>query len=201
MTYRDDSDSPGEVITRSSNFTAPGLGYNLEFNLQLRNDDDYEFALNKFNELWKKSTDVTSDYINTITNNTWLNESIAPYEMYLKFIYSYLYENIDNVVVDFEDTYHPPDFKQLEYQTDAVVQAKMILEEHNGVFLSDVVGLGKTYIGALLVQQLKGRTLVIAPLALIDNHNPGGWTRLLEEFEIVPYVHSTGKLEEILQIY
>jgi len=201
MTYRDDPDSPGEVITGSSNFTAPGLNYNMEFNVQLKNDADYEFALEKFNELWEESTDVTSEYINTITHNTWINENITPYEMYLKFIYSYLYEKIDNDIVDFEDTYHPPDFKQLEYQTDAVVQAKAILEEHNGVFLSDVVGLGKTYMGALLLQQLKGRTLVIAPPALIDKHNPGGWTRVLEDFEIVPYVHSTGKLEEILQIY
>jgi len=201
MTYRDDPDSPGEVITGSSNFTAPGLSYNLEFNVQLRNDADYEFALDKFNELWEESTDVTSDYINTISNDTWITENITPYEMYLKFIYSYLYEKIDNDIVDFEDTYHPPDFKQLEYQTDAVVQAKAILEEHNGVFLSDVVGLGKTYMGALLLQQLKGRTLVIAPPSLIDKHNPGGWTRVLEDFEIVPYVHSTGKLEEILQIY
>ena len=201
MSYRDDPDSSGEVITGSSNFTAPGLDYNMEFNVQLKNDADYEFALEKFNELWNESTDVTSDYINTIKHNTWINESITPYEMYLKFIYSYLYEKIDNDIVDFEDTYHPPEFKQLEYQTDAVVQAKSILEEHNGVFLSDVVGLGKTYMGALLLQQLKGRTLVIAPPALIDKHNPGGWTRVLEDFEIVPYVHSTGKLEEILQIY
>ena len=201
MTYRDDPDSPGEVITGSSNFTAPGLDYNMEFNVQLKNDADYEFTLKKFNELWDESTDVTSEYINTITHNTRINENITPYEMYLKFIYSYLYEKIDNDIVNFEDTYHPPDFKQLEYQTDAVVQAKAILEEHNGVFLSDVVGLGKTYMGALLLQQLKGRTLVIAPPALIDKHNPGGWTRVLEDFEIVPYVHSTGKLEEIIEIY
>lgn len=201
MSYKDDPDSPGEVITGSSNFTAPGLDYNMEFNVQLRNDADYEYASNKFNELWDDSEDVTEDYINTISNDTWISENITPYEMYLKFIYSYLYEKIDNDIVDFEDTYYPPGFKQLEYQTDAVVQAKAILKEHNGVFLSDVVGLGKTYMGALLLQQLKGKTLVIAPPALIDKNNPGSWTRVLEDFEIVPYVHSIGKLEEILQIY
>jgi len=201
MSYKDDPDSPGEVITGSSNFTAPGLKYNMEFNVQLRNDADYEFALNKFNELWDESTDVTEDYINTISNDTWINENVTPYEMYLKFIYEYLKEKINNDIIDFDETYQPPTFKQLKYQTDAVVQAKAILEEHNGVFLSDVVGLGKTYMGAMLLQQLKGRTLVIAPPALIDRHNPGGWTRVLEDFEIVPYVHSTGKLEDILKEY
>jgi len=200
MSYKDDPDSPGEVITGSSNFTAPGLKYNMEFNVQLRNDADYEFALKKFNELWDESTDVTEDYINTISNDTWINENITPYEMYLKFIYEYLYEKIDNDQ-DIDLDIELENFKKLKYQTDAIVQAKSILEEHNGVFLSDVVGLGKTYMGAMLIQQLKGKTLVIAPPALIDKHNPGGWTRVLEDFEIVPHVHSTGKLEDILKEY
>ena len=32
-----------------------------------------------------------------------------------------------------------------------------VLDEYGGVFLSDVVGLGKTYMSALLAQQLDGR--------------------------------------------
>lgn len=54
-------------------------------------------------------------------------------------------------------------FKKLKYQDDAVTTARRILEEYGGVFLSDVVGLGKTYMAALLAQQLSGRNLVIAP--------------------------------------
>jgi len=42
------------------------------------------------------------------------------------------------------------------------------LEEYGGVFLSDVVGLGKTYISAMLAQQLDGRNLVICPPILKD---------------------------------
>ena len=45
----------------------------------------------------------------------------------------------------------------LQYQTDAVIQAKKILDAYNGVFISDVVGLGKTFICAMLAQKLKGR--------------------------------------------
>ena len=41
----------------------------------------------------------------------------------------------------------------LEYQKQAVVAASKILDAYNGVFLADVVGLGKTYIAALLAQQ------------------------------------------------
>src|SRR2546428_1942738 len=35
------------------------------------------------------------------------------------------------------------------------------------------VGLGKTYMAALLAQQLDGRSLVIAPPHLLDKHNRG----------------------------
>ena len=50
-----------------------------------------------------------------------------------------------------------------QYQTDAVTQAKEILDSYNGVFISDVVGLGKTFICAMLAQKLYGRKLVICP--------------------------------------
>ncbi len=41
-------------------------------------------------------------------------------------------------------------FKKLEYQEQVALNAKKILEEYGGVFISDVVGLGKTYISAML---------------------------------------------------
>jgi len=58
------------------------------------------------------------------------------------------------------------DLKKLEYQEQAVLNAKRILDDYGGVFISDVVGLGKTYISAMLASQLDGRNLVIAPPAL-----------------------------------
>ena len=97
--------------------------------------------------------------------------------------------------------YYPPNFKYLDYQRDAVLDAKSKIEEYGGVFLSDVVGLGKTYMGALLAQQLKGTTLVIAPPALIDEHNIGGWKRTLKDFEVKSIVESSGKLDQILKNY
>ena len=42
---------------------------------------------------------------------------------------------------------------KLQYQEQAVVQALKKLEEFNGVFLADVVGLGKTFIAAELLHK------------------------------------------------
>jgi superfamily II DNA or RNA helicase len=59
----------------------------------------------------------------------------------------------------------PTGFKKLKYQEEAVLNARKVLDEYGGAFLSDVVGLGKTYMSALLAQHLNEPCLVIAPPA------------------------------------
>ena len=90
MKYKDEKSDDGRVITGSNNFTRAGLNYNLEFNVELKNSDDYEFAQKKFDELWKESIDVSEEYIRTIKENTCLNENITHYELYIKFLYEFL---------------------------------------------------------------------------------------------------------------
>src|SRR3990170_903510 len=66
----------GRVITGSSNFTQAGLVNNLEFNVELKNRADYEFAKEKFNQLWENAVDVKDKYITTLHQRTWLNNTI-----------------------------------------------------------------------------------------------------------------------------
>lgn len=140
----------GRVITGSSNFSLNGLVAQREFNVELKDRNDVEFALKKFEELWQESVDVSAAYVDTIRQKTWLSENITPYEIYLKFLYEYFQEdiNLDNEV----DIELPEGFMDLAYQKQAVVAARKILEAYNGVFVADVVGLGKTYISAMLLQ-------------------------------------------------
>ena len=51
MTFAEGDRDTGRVITGSSNFTQAGFVDNLEFNVELKNRADYDFALDKFNEL------------------------------------------------------------------------------------------------------------------------------------------------------
>jgi len=200
MTFKEGSIDKGRVITGSSNLTKSGLNENLEFNIELKNRSDYEFSLNKFNELWKGSVDVSEKYIETINKKTWLNDEITPYELYLKFLYEYLKEKINIDQEELSKTFFPENFMDLEYQKDAVRDAKMKLEEYGGVFISDVVGLGKTFISALLAQQLDGRTLVIAPPTLLDKNNPGSWPNIFDEFGVRQReFESLGKLDSIIR--
>jgi len=200
MTFVEGDKDVGRVITGSSNFTQAGLVDNLEFNVELKDRADYEFALNKFNELWENAVDVKDKYIETIQSKTWLNNTITPYELYLKFLYEYFRDKINVDLEDFESMYVPENFLKLKYQSDAVLDAKSKLEEYGGVFLSDVVGLGKTYIAAMLANCLGGRNLVIAPPILLDENAPGSWPNVFRDFGVrATLFESIGKLDDIVQ--
>lgn len=199
MTFKAGDRDAGRVITGSSNFTEAGLRENLEFNVELKNRADYEFAIAKFSELWKDAVDVSKRFVETIKNNTWMNDDISPYELYLKFLYEYLKDKINIDKDDLYKEYVPESFMDLEYQRDAVRDAKMKLEEYGGVFLADVVGLGKTYIAAILAQQMDGRNLVIAPPTLLDKDNPGSWPNVFSDFGVRQTdFESIGKLDSII---
>lgn len=183
----------GFVITGSSNFSESGFVANREFNVELRNKRDILFAEDQFNALWKDSVDISEDFVDTIQNKTWLNDQILPYELYLKLIYEYLEEDIN--LADGFEPFLPEGFIKLEYQSRAAIQARKILETYNGVFLADVVGLGKTFITALLLQQLQGRTLVICPPVLKNYWKDSLWGFRIGNVE----VESLGKLEHIIK--
>ena len=202
MTFSDDSLDKGRVITGSSNFTEAGLKENLEFNVELKDSPDYQFAKEKFDDLWRDAIDVSETYIATIEQKTWINQNITPYELYLKFLYEYFSEIINTDNEDIDDEYLSKNkiFMKLKYQKDAVNQAKEILESYGGVFLSDVVGLGKTYISAILAKKLNGRSLVIAPPSLLDEDKPGAWPNVFRDFGVQGYkTESLGKLEHLIK--
>lgn len=200
MTFKEGDRDAGRVITGSSNFTKAGLRDNIEFNVELKNRSDYDFALKKFDELWENSVDVSENYVEIIKEKTWLNDSITPYELYLKFLYEYLKEKINLDKEELFRDYVPENFMDLEYQKDAVRDAKIKLEEYGGVFISDVVGLGKTYISALLAHQLDGRNLVIAPPVLLEKDNPGSWLNVFADFGVRQTdFESIGKLDKLIE--
>jgi superfamily II DNA or RNA helicase/HKD family nuclease len=182
----------GFVITGSSNFSYSGLVANREFNVELRQRRDVEYALEQFEDLWRQSVDISDDFVDAVQKRTWLNDTITPYELYLKCIYEYLQEDIN--LQDEIEIFLPEGFMPLQYQQQAVQQAIKKLNEFNGVFLADVVGLGKTFITAQLLQQLKGRILVICPPVLKSY-----WEESLHDFRVPARVESLGKLNKVIR--
>ena len=188
-------DTFGSVITGSSNFSEAGLRNNLEFNVELKDAADVKFALERFEALWEKSTDIRDTYIEAVEKNTWMRGDITPYQLYLKTLYEFFKEEINADKENFQ-TLLPEGYMRLQYQIDAVMQARQKLEAYNGVFISDVVGLGKTYICAMLANSFNRNTykLIICPPVLVDY-----WRSVLQEFDVSRCdVESLGKLDKII---
>ena len=189
-------DMYGSVITGSSNFSEAGLLNNLEFNVELKDAPDVQFALDKFEELWAKGEDIKEIYIETVQNRTWMRDDITPYQLYLKTLYEFFKEEINADKENFQ-TLFPEGYMRLQYQMDAVTQAKQKIDAYGGVFISDVVGLGKTYICAMLANTFNRNTykLFVCPPVLVDY-----WRSVLQEFDVARYdVVSLGKLESVIQ--
>jgi len=182
----------GSVVTGSSNFSESGLNGNYEFNVELKNKADVDYALEKFEYLWNQGVDLSEEYIETVNTKTWLNDEITPYELYLKFLYEYFNEDIN--AEQYLEIDLPDNFMKLKYQTQAIASINKIVESYNGVFISDVVGLGKTYIAAMYAQDLKGKKLVIAPPPIMPN-----WEQAFKDFGVKKAdIVSSGMLHKIV---
>ncbi len=190
--YKEEQLDNGVVVTGSSNFSESGLVANREFNVQLKRSEDVEFALDQFETLWKEGVDISEMHRQTIQEKTWLNDDITPYELYLKFLYEYFEENIN--LDKMATLSYPKGYMELEYQKEAVIAAKKTLDTYGGLFLADVVGLGKTFIAALLAEQLAGKKLVLCPPILQEY-----WESTFNEFGVTNFcVESHGKLHHII---
>lgn len=152
--------------------------------------------MEKFEELWRSAVPITEDYITALETKTWMNDTITPYEIYLKFLYEYFYDEINTEqIFDINDL--PENYIPLEYQINSIAKINKIVEEYGGVFISDVVGLGKTYIAAMFAKTLAGKILVIAPPPIVPN-----WKGAFKDFEIKSKnydIESIGMLHKILE--
>jgi len=182
---------PGSVITGSSNLTAAGLGTedaarNYEFNVLLHDYDDVKFATDEFEKLWKESVEILPADIQAVKAATYIGQEVSPYQLYYKLLLEYFGSSIDydpNAIGDL-----PEGFMRLSYQIDAVNSGYRLLEKHNGFFLADVVGLGKTIIAALIAKKFffkngfpehRSHTLIVVPPALQES-----WHSTLEKFRL-----------------
>ncbi len=198
LTFKEGDRDVGRVITGSSNLTYAGLVDNLEFNVELKNPSDYKFALEKFEELWKDGIDITTTIPKFINEETWLKGDITPYELYLKFLYEYFVDDL-NAEKYLSEKYLPEGFIEFDYQTQAILNAKKIIEAYGGCFISDVVGLGKTYVAARLIRELGGRTMVIAPPKLLERNTSGSWINVFYDFNLSLTPISIGKLDDAIE--
>ncbi len=191
----------GAVITGSSNLTDAGLERNFEFNVELRDDHDIDFATETFNRLWDEGVPVGPEHVQEVKRQTFLNDSFTPHELFIKFLAEYFGAAIHYDPSVLEDL--PSGFKKLSYQADAVSDGYAKLHRHGGFFLSDVVGLGKTLVATLIAKRFyytngyvtnhHSSTLFVVPPALVEN-----WADTIRQIDLKnTRIITTGSLHKI----
>lgn len=196
------TNSDGWVIMGSSNISDSGLGTTstprYELNVAMKDYDDVHFCHEEFESLWEESVPLTLNEVEKYKSDTYIGQQPTPYELYIKVLIEVFGDQVED---DF--TLQLPDgVKELKYQKDAVIQGFQMLMQHNGLFLSDVVGLGKTMIATMIAKRFieangkNTKILVVYPPALEDN-----WKSTFKLFGITRKTQfiTNGSLSKVLE--
>ena len=141
---------PGSAIVGSSNFTLAGFTGNTELNVRVTGDAEMTELGRWFDALWAESVDVTQDLAVEL-RRSWELARTSPYHVYLKALYELYKDELAAPELEPGKRGIP---ELANFQLDAVRRGLRMVEQHGGCFIGDVVGLGKTYIGAELVRSM-----------------------------------------------
>lgn len=181
----------GTSIVGSSNLTLAGLTSNAELNVVVSGNANQEQLRNWFDELWEESENFDEALMEEM-QTSWALAAVRPYDIYMKTLYELVKERLERD----EDRLSPTAdlMEQLaDFQQVAVWQAIKIINKYGGAFVSDVVGLGKSYIGSAIVKYFEqvedARPLIFCPPALKSM-----WERYNEIHHLNAEIESSGIL-------
>lgn len=195
-------------IIGSSNFTQKGLEGNSELNY-LETTPQIITAvpnsispskghINWFDEKWEISLPWNKSFLEEVLKDAPVTKKaeeqvsiekapFTPYELYIKLLQIKFGDVVDKELGEQIQSYLPSKMSTLNYQIEAVKRCISIMHEHGGFMLSDVVGLGKTIVGALLIRRFltipeddgrERRVLIITPPAIQSS-----WKRTIADFD------------------
>ena len=220
----------GYGLIGSSNFTEKGLQGNAELNY-LETDvtkvlsetpiPNHKTHIQWFNEKWNISEPWNKEFLEQVLKQAPITKKVedekciekefTPYELYIKLLQIKFGDIVDKSLGQQIEAYLPVNIRKLEYQIEAVKRCIGIMHEHGGFMLADVVGLGKTIVGTLIIKRFlsvpeddgrERKVLVITPPAI-----QSGWKKTIAMFDkdsenkIAPYIDfvTTGRIGNIAE--
>ncbi len=184
----------GVAITGSSNFTLSGIASNTELNVIVNGNENHAALTAWFEALWADAQDFDAHLMQAL-QASWSRATVTPYQIYLKTLYELVRDQLEGAD-GAELLWHDEITSVLtEFQQRAVVQAIAMIRRYGGCFVADVVGLGKSYIGAAIVKHFerhdRARPLIICPPPLVEM-----WEHYNEAYQLNARVLSMGMLKE-----
>ena len=152
------------ALVGSSNFTYPGLTENIELNVQITGQP-VAVLQEWYEQHWADAEDVSAEILKTIERHT---REYLPFDVYTKALQEF-FRGHEMTASEWEET-RSKMFSNLDrYQKEAYWALMKIARQHGGTFLCDGVGLGKTFVGLMLIERLilhEGKRVVLfAPKA------------------------------------
>ena len=184
----------GMGIVGSSNLSLSGITTNTELNVKVLGDANHAELTRWFEDLWAEAQDFEEHLMREL-RQSWPLAEVTPYEIYLKTLYELVRERLEGA--EAEEFLWRDDITAVltEFQERAVRQAIHMIRRHGGCFVADVVGLGKSYIGAAIIKHFerhdRARPLVICPAPLVEM-----WEHYNEAYQLNARVLSMGMLRE-----
>jgi len=184
----------GIAVVGSSNLSLAGIQDNTELNVRVYDNGGNHARLTEwFEELWDEAEPFAPELMDELSES-WAARLATPYEVFMKTAYTLVKDRLegegdDTVLWDDKITRDLADF-----QKQAVKTAVGMIREYDGCFVSDVVGLGKSYIASAIVKHFRrvegARPLIICPKPLVEM-----WEGYNEQYELEARVLSMGMVQ------
>ena len=175
-----------QALVGSSNFTRPGLTQNIELNVQVQSAREVAQLQDWFEAHWNQAKEATADVIDTLERHTRL---YSPFDVYTKALQEF-FKGHELTATEWDETRSKMFQKLDRYQQEAYWALMKIARQHGGAFLCDGVGLGKTFVGLMLIERLvlheSKRVVLFAPKAAKE----GVWEPHLREW--LPHIGGVG---------
>jgi superfamily II DNA or RNA helicase len=150
------------ALVGSSNFTHPGLNRNIELNVQITGS--LVAVLQEwYEEHWQQAEEVTPEILRTLERHV---RDYPPFDIYVKALYQ-LFTRHELTANEWEQKHSVMRLVLDQYQVDGYRALIGIAKQHGGALLCDGVGLGKTFVGLMLIERLvmfeKKRVVLLVP--------------------------------------
>ena len=153
----------GYALVGSSNFTKAGLTKNIELNVQVK--DDVDALQDWFEARWNEALDFTEAILEVIDKQC---KEYLPFDIYIRSIYELCHDK-EQTISEWEQNESKIYPMLAQYQKDGYNSLINIAEKYSGAFLCDGVGLGKTFVGLMLIERFvvkeKKNVVLIVPAA------------------------------------
>lgn len=189
-----DRSETGIAIVGSSNLSLSGIEHNTELNVVIHGNNNYIGLKHWFEELWDEGRDFSAELMREM-QQSWAVQLARPYDIYLKTLYCLVRDRLEDEQIQTWITHDKISDQLADFQKVAVSHAIQNIRNYGGSFVSDVVGLGKSFIGAAIVKQMEQiegtRALIVCPPPLMEM-----WERYDEIYQLNAKVISMGLLKD-----